>query len=357
MNPARPTRQPATNPPRAARPRWAWGACAVAVAGLALGGWYLSRERARAAERNEILSAARFQNPDAGARLAARLARDPDDAELTEALVVWSMRAGKPFAEYEPHLDRLCALRPDDPAPWRTRAEQRIHNGRAADGIADGLRALDLAPDDHALRRLVATTALDAGDLDVAARELERLLQAPLPDAEGTAALLVTVHARAGAADRAERVLNQHFPTSRTDPESRFLRGLVHQAAGRHAEAAGALREAADRSPKYRARALHALAKSLSAAGREADARRALDELDALQSRERAVRDARQRPDDLPAQVRAAEALLTDGQPKEAAAVLERATARLGRSPGAAAVLARAYRQLGREDLARQWER
>ena len=75
-----------------------------------------------------------------------------------------------------------------------------------------------------------------------------------------------------------------------------------------------------------------------------------------MQARERAILDADQQPDDLSCQVRAAEAYLADGKPKEAAGLLERATAKLGRSPAAAAVLVRAYRQLGREDLARRWE-
>jgi Tfp pilus assembly protein PilF len=75
-----------------------------------------------------------------------------------------------------------------------------------------------------------------------------------------------------------------------------------------------------------------------------------------VQVRERAVLDADQRPDDLAAQVRAAEAHLAGGNPREAAGRLEKAVARLGQSPEAAAVLARAYRQLGREDLARRWE-
>jgi tetratricopeptide (TPR) repeat protein len=323
---------------------------------LAVGGWIIARERVRAAERTAALAAGHDQQPDAGEKLSACLARDPNDIEVVETFVVWSLRAGKPFAEVEPHLNRLCEFRPDDPAAWRTRAGQRIRNGRSAEGIADGLRALELAPDDHATRKMIATAALDAGEHEIAARALTRLLESsPLPRDE-IASMLVRVHLQAGDTRSAERVLDRYFPATRTDAESRFLRGLVHQAVGRHAEAAIALRTAADQSPEHRVRALFALAKSLSAVSRDDDARKALDELDAVQARERTILDAQQQPDNLERQVQAAEAILADGKPKEAAELLERATAKLGRSKAAAAVLVRAYRQLGREDLARRWE-
>jgi tetratricopeptide (TPR) repeat protein len=225
-----------------------------------------------------------------------------------------------------------------------------------AEGIADGLRALDLDPADQSTRKLVATAALEAGDHAAAVRELGRLLDSSPRPPDGVPALLVRAHLQAGDAAGAERALDRHFPAAWTDPEGRLLRGLVRQAAGRHAEAAPLLRAAADQSPEHRAAALYALARSLAAAGRDDDARKALDELDAVQVRERAILDADQRPDDLAAQVRAAEAHLADGKPTEAAGLLERAVAKLGRSPDAVAVLARAYRRLGREDLARRWE-
>ncbi len=134
-----------------------------AVVVLAIGGWF-ARERARAADRLEALAAGYEQHPDAGERLTACLARDPNDVRVLETLVVWSLRGQTPFAEVEPHLDRLCELEPAKPAPWRIRAEQRIRNGRVAEGIADGLRALDLDPGDHTTRKLVAAAALENGD-------------------------------------------------------------------------------------------------------------------------------------------------------------------------------------------------
>jgi predicted Zn-dependent protease len=320
------------------------------------GGWYLLRERGRAVDREEALRAAREQQPDAADRLRAHLARKPADAEAVEALVECLLRAGTPFAEVEPHLNRLCELRPDDSVALRIRAGLRIRNGRLAEGLADGLRALELDPADHTTRKLVAMTAFEAGEHDVAARELGRLIESsPFPRNE-LAAALVKVHLQAGDVARAEEALDRHFPAAQAGAEGRALRGVVHQAAGRNAEAVAVLRAVADQSPEQRELALYHLAKAQSALGREDDARRTLDELEVVKARDRMVVDAGQRPDDMPTQVRAAEVLLADGKPKEAAALLEQAMRRLGRDPAAAVLLARAYRQLGRLDLADQWD-
>jgi tetratricopeptide (TPR) repeat protein len=333
-----------------------WVAAAGAVVGFAVGGWLIAREQARAADRTAALDAGHDQLPDAGERLTACLARNPDDIEVLETLVVWSLQRGAPFAHVEPHLDRLCELEPTVPAPWRTRAAQRIRAGRVAEGIADGLRALELDPGDSETLKLVATTALEAGDPALVVRELGRRLESSPRPPDDVAALLVRAHLQAGDVGRAEQTLDHYFPATRADAQARLLRGLVHQAAGRHADAVPLLRAAGLSPSEHQFAALSALAKSLSALGREEDARKALDELDAAQARQRVVLDAHQRPDDLAAQVRAAEVHLADGKPAEAAGLLERATAALGRSAEATALLARAYRQLGREDLARRCE-
>lgn len=350
-----PTPIPLPSPPAPRRRRWLWVAAAGAVVVLVVGGWWFVREQARADDRREALAAGYDQRPDAGELLTACLARDPNDVQVLETLVVWSLRGRAPSAEVEPHLNRLCELKPTDPAPWRNRATLRIRNGRVAEGISDGLRALELAPNDHATRKVVAAAALENGDPALAARELTRLLASPQPS-DDTAAMLVRAHLQAGDVARAEQALDRYFPAARTDAQSRLLRGLVHQSAGRHEDAAVALRSAADQPSEHRFAALAALAKSLATVGRDEDARKALDELEIVQIRERAILDAAQQPDDLAAQVRAAEAYLADKKPTEAADLLERATAKLGRSAAAAAVLVRAYRQLGREDLARRWE-
>ncbi len=356
MRPVPPPDKLVTPPPPAVRRgRRVWVAGAGVVVVLAVGGWLFARDRAQAADRATALAAAYDQHPDAGERLMACLARDPDDVLVLETLVVWSMRGGAPFAQFEPYLDRLCELKPADPSPWRTRAARRIRAGSVSEGIADGLRVLELDPGDSETLELVATTAVEAGDARLAVSVLSPQLESSPRPPDKLVALLIRAHLQAGDVGGAERALDRYFPVSRSDVLSLLNRGLVLQAAGRHGDAV-LLMDAASRSPEHRSAALYALAKSLSALGREKDARQALDELDAAQARVRAVLDAQQRQNDLAAQVRAAAAHLADGKAAEAAELLVRATAALGRSPEAMTVLAQAYRRLGREDLARQCE-
>jgi tetratricopeptide (TPR) repeat protein len=352
---AAPKPSPQPPPQAAAKSGGRWVLLLLAVAGVALGGWYVVRERERKAERSAMLQAARDHKPDAAAPLLAHLAQHPDDAEALETLIEWQLWAKVPFAEVEPHLDRYCELRPDKPDSFRVRARLRVQNGRPEEGLADARRVLEAEPDDHNTRNLAAIAATEAGKHDVAVRELTRLLESSPVPRQPLAKLLVRNYLETGDAATAEQVLDRYFPEN--DPEGVVLRGRVHQTAGRHEAAIALFRTAADKFPKQREAALYHLSESQRALGRNDDAARTLEELDQFKARDQVVRDARQQPDDLRAQVRAAEQLLADGNPAEAAELLEQAVARLGKTPAAALLLARAYRQAGRNDLAARWER
>jgi predicted Zn-dependent protease len=329
---------------------------ALAIIAVAAGGWYYARERERKAERAAILQAAREHRPDAPERLLAHLARHTDDAEALEALVEWQLWAKAPFADVEPHLDRLVILKPDDLNSLRVRARLRIQNGRLEGGLADARRVVDAEPTDHNTRLLAAIAAAEVGQLELAVGELTYLLDSsPLPKKE-LALRLARNHLERGDAARADQVLDLYFPPAEVHAEAEGLRGRVHQVAGRHQEAAAVFRAVADKYREQREFALYQLAESLRVLGRVDDLVRTLDELDRFKIRESAVLDARQQPDDMPAQIRAAEVLLEDGKPAEAAQVLEQAMHRLGRNPAAVLLLTKAYYRLGRVDLANKWE-
>jgi tetratricopeptide (TPR) repeat protein len=332
------------------------GVVASLLVALILGGLYLVRERS-SIERDKVIQLARSHSPDAASTLAAHFQRHSDDEEIAELLVAWHLRAKSPFSEFEPVLDRLCALRPNDPNPLRTRTYLRAHHGRPKEAVADGLRALELANDDHATRRLVVLAAADAKQFDVAIREARKLLESsPVPRTEaGT--MLVKAYLQAGDVIRAEETLEACFPITQASEERDALRAQIMQAAGRHAEAVALFRHLADQSPRYRESALYHLAKSQASLGREEDARASLDELETTRARKRLVVDAAQQPDNLEVQLRAAEALLSDGKTLEAAALVEQAILRLGKDPAATRLLAAAYRRLGRHELAAQWDR
>ena len=122
-------------------------------------------------------------------------------------------------------------------------------------------------------------------------------------------------------------------------------------------EAARLLEPLAAKPGPYHEFALFRLSQSYAALGRDDDARRVSQSLESVKAAQRIVVDARQRPDDLPSQLRAAEQLLGDGKPVEAAALLEPAIVRHGPDPRLTRLLAQSYRQLGRDDLAEAWER
>ncbi len=94
------------------------------------------------------------------------------------------------------------------------------------------------------------------------------------------------------------------------------------------------------------------LALALTRLGMSDEARAAFARLDAGYRAERLTEDARQRADDMPAQVRAARANLEADQPEAARDLLEAAVQRLGPDREALRTLAECYDKLGRADLA-----
>ena len=94
MSSVRKPNKAAESVPCARRRTSVWLAATGAAVVLAVGGWWLGREKVRADERSEALAAGYDQLPDAGERLTACLARDPNDVVVLETLVVWSLRGG-----------------------------------------------------------------------------------------------------------------------------------------------------------------------------------------------------------------------------------------------------------------------
>lgn len=167
--------------------------------------------------------------------------------------------------------------------------------------------------------------------------------------------MLARARWEAGDTAGAVAALEQYVPRDEDYPPARTLRGIVLHAAGRHAEAIPLLRAAADAVPADREVALFHLANAQTALKRDAEAQATLAERAAGIARGRIVAEARNRPDDLPAQVAAADALLAEGRPREAALVLESAVVRHGEHPSIRRPMAEAYRRLGRVDLADLW--
>jgi predicted Zn-dependent protease len=328
----------------------------AAVVATGAGIYGLSQVR-QAESRRQLLRASLDDQPESAEALRQFIASHPDDAEAIETLVAWHLRTKAPFAQFEPFLSRLCQLREDDLDPRRTRTALLAMNGRPEEAVEAGLAILERESDDHATRRLVAAAAAEAGQVDIAVREARKLYESSIWPPRESATLLVKAYLLAGDPTAAQTVLEKTFPRSEGSEDGQALWAQVMQAADKHKEAASLLEPLAAKPGPYREFALFRLGQSYAALGRDADARRAAETLESLKAAARIVIDARQRPDDLPSQLRAAEQLLGDGKPSEAAALVEQAITRLGPDPRLARLLAQAYRQLGRADLAEAWER
>ncbi len=343
--PARPGRRKAT--------RLLVGAAVLAAAGA--GGWYALRAWDRSAERSAALELAKGgKAADAVPALRRCLDRDPDDAEVLQTLVTATRKSGGSPGEIEPLLDRLCELRSSDPAPFRDRMDLRRRYGRPAEALADGARAVELAPDDDATRLTVARLALDQGKYDAAEKHLTRLLDKPTRAASRPELgfYLARLYWERGDVARAGEALARYVPRDEDYPPARILRGILAYESDRFEETLAIFRGVDPRDRTSRTIALYYTALALGRLGREGEARKALDELNEAQALARAAIDAKMRLHDMPSQVRAARAWLATGQPREAAGVLEDAVKRLGDDRDAWTVLAECYDKLGRPDLA-----
>lgn len=328
--------------------RWAivGGVALVAVAALLAAHRLIARHERRQAL--QLAEAGRFA--EAKPLLEAALARDAGDAEALAALATGAIAAGDAAAEG--YLSRWCELSPREARPWRLRMDLRHRQARSARAeadrarllglaAADGRRALELSPEVDEVRREVAWLLLNVGRFADAEAAVRPAL-ARAPD-DGWLQYLLA-RARHGQGDRAgaEALLDDVLARGPI-PEALLLRATLHREAGRPQRAVPLLRQALEQERAPRKDCLYQLGLALAGAGQEAEARRALAELDLLTLQESVTRDG------LPAtpalRVQIAEAMLGAGRGDEAHAVLDGV---LKDDPGNAAakrLLARSHKE------------
>jgi tetratricopeptide (TPR) repeat protein len=333
------------------RPRFIVLVLIVLVAGMSLFGYWWRQDQI--AQRQAMIERSWALDRDSGQELADYFARHPDDAEVAEALVKWNLRQKRPYEEFREVLDQLCELLPDDPEPFRTRMQLRISVNKLESALSDGLRVLELDSRDALTRYWVAVTAADLNQHDLAVHHVETLLASETRPRQELIVLLVKTHIRAGQYAAAEAALERLPPGPRQHWERMALQVQIDQAAGRHAVAVEQLRTLAAESDVHREFALFRLIESLNELGKESEALAAFSELESLKQRSRIVIDARQQPDNMTAQVKAAEILMTDGKSEEAIRLLELALKRIGPNPQAEKLLAEAYLQHKAKDRPR----
>jgi tetratricopeptide (TPR) repeat protein len=324
----------------------------LAAVVIAAGGWYFVRTRERWEQREAVLRLEREHRPEAANALRDYLKKYPDDTEVLTALIAILIRSNDPPPEIEPYLNRLCDLRPNEPTPYRSRAQQRFKLGAYPGVLADARRVLELDPNDHDTRLLGVHAAINLADYEFAKRELAVLLQRSSHSKKLLGTLLARSYLERGDVVQAGDTLNRFVHPEEDFPPGQMIRGLIHFEAGQYEQAEKVLRAVAPKAGQERPRVLYHLALALESLGRTDESQKVFAQLDVEQTASRARLDASHRLDDMQLQIRAAQINLDAGLPEHAVELLERALARLGPDPQALRTLADSYDKLGRSDLA-----
>jgi Tfp pilus assembly protein PilF len=316
-------------------------------------------------ERTEALRAAhsgRFD--DAEPLLRRALERNPDDLEPIKALALGHVGAGM-FAEAEPHLSRWCALRPDDAEPFKQRMVVRHQRARAAangadqqrmmaEAAADGLRALQLDPDDGPVAQEVIWLLLQVGRV-AEADQLCRHWLKQQPDDLWLTYLLAKIDYARGATADARALLDALLQRHLQFTPVLLLRAVLYNEAGESDKAVPLLRQvlALDRDHPREAR--YQLSLALARTGQAEEAQRLMaevqkDNLDGLLA-------FPHDPDAVGVKLQRAEACLGAGREEEALRLLAPVLEPAPGSAPAHALLADYYERKGQPERAAEHRR
>ncbi len=304
---------------------------AFVLACVAAAGYVGVKWNARRADRAEAIDLVRQKKlTEAEPGLERAFARDRDDFEVVVALAKVHTTGARLVADAEPYLTRWCELRPNDPEPFHHRFDMWLLLKRFDRALDDADRLAKLEPNDRDMARMRATLLARVGRYAEADIESTRLLA---NDPTNEALMLLRAEILIDSGDSASAVKLLDTLTARNPPVPRalLLRGTIFALAEPpdHERAIPLLKKAIDLAqPNERTTARYHLARMLSKAGREADARATFEALERDRLADRHGEDARQQPGNLSAHVRAATACFAAGRPADGVDWLNRALAR-----------------------------
>lgn len=248
--------------------------------------------RQRIAKQTLVQDALRLADlgdfPEAEAKLLAALEVEPDNVDLLKALSLGLLTAER-YLEAEPFLTRYCALRPDDPHPYRLRLTARHRGSMQAptdatrfrlqeQALEDGRRVLELEPTDDVVAQEVVWLALTLGHFDEADRtcraaRLRRPQEIFLLYLQARAS-----HAR-GAVIEAAALLDTLLSQIADYDRALYLRALIYVETDEPAKAVPLLRQVIDNNRAHRAEARYQLGLALARLGQSEESQRILSEL------------------------------------------------------------------------------
>jgi predicted Zn-dependent protease len=333
-----------------------WGALAVALGLVALGGYFGLRWLQDRADRREALELAGTNHFDAAEPVLRRVQEQhPEDVEVVRALALGYLDA-RQFAEAETFLGRWCELRPGETEPYQRRLELWSKQQKLAQALADVGHILQIDPDNSAMRLQAAQLLLLVGRPDQAERECLRCLKAQPNNVELWYLLARSEHDQgrdAEATGHADRVL-QSSPDFTAGLE---LRAELHLAAGQPDPAIALLRRAADKPGREQAAALYQLGVTLDRVGRHDEGKKVLAEMRWRQALGLWSEDEH-RDDNAALQERVVEAFEAAGKTDDAVRFLTDILKRNPRAPaGTHQLLAACYEKLGQPERAAEHRR
>lgn len=293
--------------------RRAWVAVVLAlVVGGSLSGYWLHGrlEKSRALAAVESGSFA-----DAEPLLRQALTRSPRDIELLRAIVQGYGEADR-VADAEPLLRRWCDLRPQDEEPYRLRFESYRRRARHREALTDGLHLLELAPDDLDIRRKVAASQFALGSFAESEDECRAILGRKPGDRSARSLLAQALRARGDPAG-AGAVLDQLLRAEPDFTRAMMSRAILFLESGSPALAIPLLERVIRLDPRRQRTARYQLSLAYERVGRHDDARRVMQEVRRMQEADTLRTAVLSQPDNLALCVRAAEALLENGNTGE----------------------------------------
>lgn len=355
----RPTRTPIVSGSRSRG--WRAGALLAAIVLLGCAAISVVREWRNAAAQGRrraalaLVRADRFA--DAAPLLQEALRRNPRDREVLQALALGHVTSNQP-AEAEAALTRWGEAEPRNPKPLLLRMDLWNRLGRREAALADGLRLLELQPENDTIERGVVALLMAAGRLDEAERQARVGVEKRASDVEGRLQLARIHHLR-GQRQAAAVVVDTILTRQPDYAPAVLLKGILTREAGRPHQAIEPLQQALARIPpgKDQQAARYHLALALTDCGRADEAQPILTQFRRHEEADRLRSDADLLPDQQDLQFRAAAALLETGRPESAVDLLRRLIDRRPDCKPAHRMLADHYHRQGQTDLAERHHR
>jgi predicted Zn-dependent protease len=174
-----------------------------------------------------LFKAGRFA--DAEPHLVQALQRKPDDFAVVQALAVGNLMVNKP-EQAESYLNQWCALRPQDPEPFRFRLTMRLNDRRVTEALPDGEHLLELEPNKIEVHSQMAGIFMLAGHPADAEREFRYCLTRA-PGNPELQYLLADVCHTLGKNDEASRLLDSLLKDHPDESRALLLRATLYNEA------------------------------------------------------------------------------------------------------------------------------